>query len=375
MRKLLFACLLTVLFSCVQAQTNTYTAFIYTDSTLMDEINSKYKELSKRRTLGEDLGIAALNAAKGIATGYVTSFFDLGIKVVSDFFTREQRKKQEWNEIVNSENQFETYISSISDLCDFYSTTSTAGALDSRGMSFNGFGCLRMEGKDTAFYISCHLDHSMIDRIVRHGKFQLVLDTLIISPFHSNLPNSSFDTAFSYKDRCNFSMMIQMDVTSSWMDQLVQIRQDQELGSFSIYIPVEQSDLDSTGFLRYVRKNDEEPRYLVMGESFIVPRSFTGMRDNVTGENIYGTGQYNLSIALRESCSLTESYRKNWKDNLKQRKKAAKNGRGLLSSAWQTITSQQWDELSQQWIITVLQAPVDVLKENAIEELHLNPTY
>ena len=109
-----------------------------------------------------------------------------------------------------------------------------------------------------------------------------------------------------------------------------------------------------------------------MGESFIVPRSYTGMRDDM-GKLIYGTGQYNLSITLNESCSVTASYREKWKDNLKQRKKAVKNGNGILSQAWKTITSQQWDSIGHKWVITVLQAPVDVLKEDAIEKLHLKP--
>ena len=374
MKKLLFVCSFMACMASVQAQSNSYTAFIYTSPTLTDEISAKYTEmkLATKRGLGTELGVAALNATKSIASGYVTSFFDLGIKVVSDFFTREQRRKQEWDEIVNAENQYQTSISSVSDLCDFYTSTSTDGSLDSRGMSFDGIGCLRMDGSDTAFYLSCHIDRSKIDRIVRHGKFQLVLDTLIISPFHSNLPNSSFDTVFSYENRCNFSMMIQMNITSSWMDQLPQMHKDQELGSFSIYIPVDQSDLDSTGFFRYVRKDGEKTRYPVMGESFIVPRSYTGMRDDM-GKLIYGTGQYNLSITLNESCSVTASYREKWKDNLKQRKKAVKNGNGILSQAWKTITSQQWDSIGHKWVITVLQAPVDVLKEDAIEKLHLKP--
>ena len=82
--------------------------------------------------------------------------------------------------------------------------------MDPKGMRFNGIGCLRKNGDDTVFYISMHINRQKINRIVEHSKFELVLDTLIISPYFSNLPNSSFDTAFSYEQRQNYTMNIQL---------------------------------------------------------------------------------------------------------------------------------------------------------------------
>lgn len=372
MRKLAATVLLTVFAVTAMAQTSKYKTFIYTSPTLSDEIVSQYDGLQRgERSLGEELGLAALGAAKGIASGYVSSAFDLGVKTVAGLVTRKQRMQEEWKTMVDAENTFETRIASVSEMSDFYTSTSTDGALDPKGMTFDGIGCLRMEGADTVFYISCHIDRSRIDRIVRHSKFQLVLDTLILSPYHSNLPNSRFDTAFSFADRGNYVLNVQMDLSSSWMDQLPQMHKDQQLGSFSMNIPVGQGSLDSTGFLRYVRKRDEPVKYHVMGESFIVPRSYTGIRDKESKRMIYGTGEYNLSVTLKETCSLTDDYAKRWKKNYRQRKKAAREGTSLLQSTWQTITSQEWDELSQQWIITVLQAPTDILKENTLEEMGL----
>lgn len=71
---------------------------------------------------------------------------------------------------------------------DFYKETSFDGALDPKGMRFDGIGCLRKDGNDTVFYISCHIDRNKINRIINHSKFELALDTLIICPTRSNLP-------------------------------------------------------------------------------------------------------------------------------------------------------------------------------------------
>lgn len=373
MKKILLMTVFVVSFSGAMAQGGEYKTFIYTSKSLSDDISAGYEEFRQgERGLGEDLSNAALGAAKGIVSGYVGSVFDFGVQAVANLINRKKRMKEEWLEEVNSENIYETHISSVADMNDFYRTTSTDGALDPKGMTFDGIGSLRMDGNDTVFYISCHIDRSKIDRIIRHSKFQLILDTLIISPFHSNLPNSYFDTAFSFKDRTNFILTMEMELTSSWMDQLPQMHRDQVLGQFYVIVPVSEGSLDSNGFLRYARKADESPQWNVVGESFIVPRSYTGMRDQKSGKLIYGTGEYNLSITLRESCSLTASYKANWKANRKQRKKALKDRESLVNRAWQTVTSQQWDEISQQWIITVLQAPADVLKNESIEKLKLN---
>lgn len=66
-------------------------------------------------------------------------------------------------------------------------------------MKFDGIGCLRKEGNDTVFYISCHIDRNKINRIINHSKFELALDTLIICPTRSNLPNSVLNIPFHLK--------------------------------------------------------------------------------------------------------------------------------------------------------------------------------
>ena len=86
--------------------------------------------------------------------------------------------------------------------------------------------------------------------------------------------------------------------------------------------------------------------------------------------DLWGTGEYQISLNIRESCTLTKSYKDNWRKNRRARKRAEKSG-NVIQNAWQTVTSQQWDEITKSWIITILQAPADVLSDDLIEKLHL----
>ena len=362
----------------LMAQTKKYTAFIYTDDGLtaqIQEYSDHTRKGNTRGSFGDMLWEATLNAAKGIGSGYVTSVVNFGVQTIAGLITRKERIHEEWEQTVNAENVFQTQIRTISGLNDFYSTTSMAGPMDPAGMRFNGIGVVRKQGEDTLFYISLHVDRSKINRIVEHSKFELVLDTLIVSPTHSNLPNSSFDTVFRWEDRQNYIMNLHLTVSSSWMNEITQIFRDEQLGEFTINIPVRRDDLDSNGFLRYVRHDKEAPKYKVVGDSFVVPRSYSGYLDsNGEAHPVWGTGEYQISLDIKETCSLTADYRNKWKKNRKARKKKGSDGKNVFTSSWRFITSQDWDEITQSWVITVLQAPADLVSEELIEKMGLKPT-
>lgn len=355
------------------AQQVEYQTFIYTSENLADEIARQSEERGTSRGYMGDLFNASKEAGKGIASGYVTSFIDLGVNAVGSLFTRNSRLKEEWEETVKAENLYQTQISTVSEMSDFYKETSFDGAMDPKGMRFDGIGCIRKEGNDTVFYISCHIDRSKINRIINHSKFELVLDTLIISPTHSNLPNTPLNIPFSFEERKNFTLSMNIKLTSSWMNEIVQLQKNQELGEFSINIPVDPNLLDSKGFLRYVRHGDDAPAYKVVGESFIVPRSFMGYRDeNDNYKSSWGTGEYKLSIELRETCDVTEQYRENWKEDRKRRKNLQPK-EDFLTASWQTISNQRWDQMTQTWVITTLKAPAGIITKDVIDKLGLEP--
>ena len=157
--------------------------------------------------------------------------FDLGVNAIGSLITRNERLKKEWEETVKAENVFQTQISTVSEINDFYSDTSFDGAMDPKGMRFDGIGCMRKKGNDTVFYISCHIDRTKIDRIINHSKFELVLDTLIISPEHSNLPNTTLGIPFSFEERKNFTLSMKIKIISSWMNEIVQLQKNQNLAN------------------------------------------------------------------------------------------------------------------------------------------------
>jgi hypothetical protein len=362
--------------ACLQgsAQQVEFKTFIYTSNDLGEEI-ARHSELVNRKDRGYlgDLFNASKESLKGIASGYVTSFIDLGVNAIGSLLTRNARLKEEWEETVKAENIYKTKISTVSEINDFYKDASFEGAMDPKGMRFDGIGCLRLEDNDTVFYLSCHIDRSKIDRIVKHSKFELVLDTLIVSPTHSNLPNTYLDLPYSFAERDNFTLSMNIKLISSWMNEIVQLQKNQELGAFVLNVPVDPEELDEKGFLRYVRNRDEEPVYKIVGESFIVPRSYMGYRDKDDNyKNIWGTGEYKLEIELKETCDVTEQYRENWKKDRKRRKKLMEK-ESIWENGWQTISNQRWDELAQSWVITTLQAPAGIITKDVIDKLGLAP--
>jgi len=351
-----------------------YKTFVYTSNALANEISKLNGERDASRGFLGDIVSATGSSMKGLASGYVTSFFDLGVNAIGALVTRNSRLKKEWEETVKKENVYQTLIQSVSEMSDFYDDTSFDGAMDPKGMRFDGIGCLRMEGPDTMFYVSCHIDRSKLYRIINHSKFELVLDTLIVSPEHSNLPNTQLAIPYSFADRKDFTLSLDISITSSWMNEIVQLQKNQELGNFTINIPVDQKSLDSKGFFRYVRHEEEPPRYQVMGECFIVPRSYMGFRDERDNfKDCWGTGEYRLSVNIKESCDVTDSYRARWKEDYKHRKEMLKEGKetGLLETTWQMVSRQKWDEIAQTWIITTLKAPAEYISNDVINKLGL----
>jgi hypothetical protein len=362
-----------------EVSVETFKTFIYTSDKLSDQIQreneaqsaSEKDALNPNRRFFSDLINSSVNAAKGIGGGYVTSFINLGVEAIASLITRNDRLRQEWEQIVAAENKWSMQIQTIQDVKDFYKKPSTAGALDPNDIMFNGIGCLRMEGNDTVFFISCHIDQAKLNRIVNHSKFELVIDTLKISPQHSHIPNTQLPIEFSYSERKNFNLSMNIKLYSSWFTEIIEMHDNAQLGEFTITIPVKENELNSNGYLYYVRKDNEPAKYEVVGESFIVPRSYMGYRD-ASGEfrNIWGTGQYKLDITLSETCDITDSYRDNWKSD-RNRRSEMQPKNGFFATVWQTVSKQKWDDITKQWVITTLSAPAGVISNELIDLMDL----
>jgi hypothetical protein len=150
------------------------------------------------------------------------------------------------------------------------------------------------------------------------------------------------------------------------MDQLPDLHKDQVLGEFIVNVPVDSASLDENNMFRYIRKSDETPKYGLVGESFIVPRSYMPLRDE-DGKYMesWGTGQYKMEVEIIEVCGVSDEFKKNWRKDFKKRKKMT----GKMSKAEQEIlqifTNQQWDKQAKQWVATTMKGPASVLNSAA----------
>lgn len=348
-----------------------YKTTVYMDTTLTEEIALSGSDAS--RSFGTELLNSLGNAALGVATGYISSVVDLGIQAIGQLITMDRRHREEWQETATKECSYTNSLGTLYAINDFYAHGSDQGALDPTGLQFNGIGCLATVGNDTSFYVSCHLNRQKLDRIRNHSKFELVVDTIIINPYHSHLPNSPLPLTFSFAERKTFNFKMNIQIQSSWMDFTPALHKDEVLGDFVLNVPIDSTDVNERGSFVYIRANGEQPRYELIGESFIVPRSYMQI-PNDANELVdhFGTGQYSLNVTVEESCELTDAYRKNWRADRKYRKALAKNHKKAnFDEVWKTITKQTWDETLQAWVVTILKAPADYSIKTMNEQLKL----
>lgn len=354
-----------------------YDIKVYQNPQIADIIREKWETQTQalkggdanRGFLSDIWGVTQNNAFGMISTG-ITGLISTGINSVGNLL---KSKKGEWQMIVQRENIFEKTLFMLENLDDFYSAVSVAGALDPSSMSFNGFGCLQKRGNDTILYISCHLDTTEVafSRILRHSKFELMLDTLVFNPQKCDLPNDSTlrfseRKPFSFTERKDLNLRIDVNITSSWINQAIQIYNDQVLGNFHIQVPINEESLDSDSVFRYYRGvGGHKEGCEMIGNSFIVPRSYIGVRDNDgIFHDAWGTGQYKLSVTIKETCNITPSFEKNWKADWKRRKQQQHKPFNLI----QTI-KQSWDKNAGQWVVTILEAPAHYAAQELMQSI------
>lgn len=337
-----------------------YKTTVYTDKSLAEEIAEVENQ---SRGFGDGLVASLGNAAIGVTTGYISSIVDFGIQAIGQLVMLDRKHKQEWQEIVAKESQVKDSIGTLYAINDFYASSSEKGALDPTGIQFNGIGCLATVGQDTAFYVSCHINRQKLHRLVNHSKFELLLDTIIINPYHSHLPQSTLPLSFSFAERKSFNFKMTIRILSSWIDFTPTLHKDEALGEFVLNVPIDSTNINEKGSFVYIRKKGEPAKYDLIGDSFIVPRSYmqiSDSRDNTLHDH-YGTGQYSLGITIEESCEITPEFQKNWRKDRQKRKKLSKAMRKkqTFDDVCRTVTHQTWDESLQSWVITILKAPLN----------------
>lgn len=360
-----------------------YNLFVYQDTCASLKLTDRWEEqvegLRGRGSRGflDDLFSVTKSSATGLLSTGITGLVSTGVNFVGNLVNYKKNKKNQWKQAMLKENRFEKTLFMLENLDDFYSSISTTGALDPGSMSFNGFGCLQTRGRDTVLYISCRLDTSEValSRILRHSKFQLRLDTLVFNPILCDLPNDSTVSfadrhQFSFSERTNLRLRIDLDVTSSWINQAIQVYNDHPLGNFYIDLPIKEDELDADTVFRYYASQGDRPGCEVVGDCFIVPRSYIGVRDAEGNfHDAWGTGQYKMSMTIRETCDINPAFERDddlWNVDWKRRKRARPQTFDIVQ-----VARQVWDKNANRWIVTLLEAPAQYATQEVLQTLGL----
>lgn len=333
--------------------------------------------MSKLKGTDEDRGIIS-NVGQAVGLGLVSGVVDAVVSETFNLVQYSKKQKQEWMKMIQNENNYTDSITSIKGLRDFYNANSLRGALDPSDINFDGIEIRGIRNGQEVIYMSCSIDRDKLDQMFRHSKFNLVLDTLAFYPFQCHLPNVTANgirtmreikknkaeikgdtiirpgvggNGFSFDERNNLRIGIDFSLYSSWINQAVQVYKDVELGNFKFTINIP----DNVRVYTYSRRNivdkakkitevvDRE-QFLnqnllaVEGNCFVVPRSYMPL-DN--GRPMWGTGEYNIKVKIRESCQFANNSdkAKHWKEDYK-RLRQMQNKSGEVQEYFQTLWNQ-----------------------------------
>lgn len=273
---------------------------------------------AQRGLLGDLLWTGFTSSFKQKTVNATSNLVSLGINYLSEAL---KSKREKWYRRAQQQCYYNQSLSTESQINDFYALPSTKGAMDPENLKFEGFGCknfIEVKGNEEegvgVFYIFCKMrrDSVGLQHIINHSKFLVEIDSLVFNPKYCNLPNDSTgsaDSRFSFEKRDHLNLQLKVRFFSSWMNQATMITNDQLLGEFTINVEVDKNKLNSDGLFVY-DKNDPDFERLVSvdGDSYIVPRSYTGTTDGVTFKPSWGTGQYRVEMEVSERCSIVDSY-------------------------------------------------------------------
>ena len=240
-------------------------------------------------------------------------------------------------------------LQSVKGQNDFYGRPSSYGPLDPSDMQFDGITMSSIHDGEEIFRMVCHIDTSRLSHLFLHSKFYLVIDSLVFYPYKSYLPNMSacqvtqqdldnmnaeerdyWETIsnFDFEEQQSPTVKVQLDIYSSWINELVQVYNNVKLGSFSIDIPISKKDLTNSVYI-YDRQATiaagKEPLN-INGDCFVVPRSYMPVSyDNPS----WGTGEYKIKAIFSQNCRYNPKGKRaqNWHRDYKQLKKLMSHGK------------------------------------------------
>lgn len=305
----------------------------------LNKVAANYR--SRNRGILTDIGNSML------AGGVAAVVNVIGTELVNLTQIRSKQHKA-WLEMRQKECSFIDSLQSVKGQSDFYSRQSNYGPLDPSDMNFDGITFCANRGGKEVLRMVCHIDTTRFDHLFLHSKFYLVVDSIVFHPYRSFLPNlkanrieqprkdASQDeidywntiSQFNFDEHQEPTINIKMDVSSSWINELVQVYQDVKLGTFSVNIPIKKDGLNDSVYI-YSRSKaitENQPTIDMEGDCFVVPRSYMPVSANNPS---WGTGEYKMKVVLTENCRYNpkEGRSKNWHRDYKQLVRMQNNGK------------------------------------------------
>jgi|GEM_PF-1305081 len=268
----------------------------------------------ERGLLGTSLQMAYGGLAQQKVANLTENIMDYTISYIAMAIQNRKDRFKHWYVAANNRCHFSKTVRQV-DVCDFYALPSEKGAFDAENIMFKGFGFRSVLNiPNSKEYVSCYIycslrnDPEAVESMVRHGKFLIQLDTVRINTRWFELPNDSLAKDVNeefFARHSNLSVTLNSKFYSSWFNEAIMLQKDQELGEFSITIPIDSAACKD-GVFCYARQDNTPQLGTISGECFIVPRSYCGFSDN--GNPLWGTGQYSVEMTLREDCQIKERY-------------------------------------------------------------------
>lgn len=325
---------------------NTETSFVLNINSMdrakkekLNRVAANYR--SRNRGILSDFGNSML------AGGVAAVVNVIGTEIINLTKVRSRQHKA-WLEMRQKECTFVDSLLSVKGQSDFYSQQSNYGPLDPSDMNFDGFTLRANRYGKEVLRMVCHIDTTRFDHLFLHSKFYLVVDSIVFHPYRSFLPNLKANrinkprenasqneidywntiSSFSFDEHQTPSINIKMDVSSSWINELVQVYQNVRLGTFSINIPINESELNDSVYVYSREKAIAENRKIIEmdGDCFIVPRSYMPVSANNPS---WGTGEYKMKVVLTEKCRYNpdDERSKHWHRDYKQLVRMQNNGK------------------------------------------------
>lgn len=329
----------------------------------------------EHRGIFSDIAMAYSSLGTSLLINASQNLIGAGVSLITESI---RDKRPDWESAAMGECTFIKHLPSQTEILDFYDSISTVGAMDPKGMKFSGFGCRQYitiidpDGKpmnQDVFYVSCKLrnDPEGLDRIAHHSKFEIYVDSLCFNPYLCNLPNDtlSVDSAtrigFDFERRKDLEFKIVATIRSSWINEAIQLAKDVELGQFIITARIDSTSIKNNLFTyKHDNPADKGKVVSVIGDSFIVPRSYAGFSNDGFTQN-WGTGQYRVDMDIIESCKINTSFYKDssgkkdkWNKEWKKEWTKMKNRPKRVPS--NNIVDIAFPQLSgNKWITTIIE--------------------